>query len=433
MIMKPSSSPQVFNEELIPTNVDDNESITSAFPETQEPDPVDQIYLSLGKQTHKLMQSELSNDHLHRALADLRRKLAKTIAEKNRLQADVQHYKDTIDAFEEEVGELAEENTKLKEDVGELAEENARLKEDIGEQDAILRDLNEKSDALTEERAWRTEKDIENRELRKELKEKNEAMKALKRENEALNNALEEKNAAIEEKRAARLNVEPHEIPGRNEELKGDLVDQVKALIEVSPPDYSDEVRTLLCTVSSVFAVMDGDEARITRLEEEKTGYEDRQAKALAFLEDVSAPPSPDVRRTAEAVVQTTNEPEKDKPLFGIAPSTYSVKGFNFRFQSSPVRSEFPDLPQPPQNVVCTPDSTTPESTVSSEDLTAAWALTQPTKMNFEGQPVIPQKRTGFGVIFHTNKGLKSGEENIVASEDKALETCVSGSFISRA
>jgi hypothetical protein len=38
---------------------------------------------------------------------------------------------------------------------------------------------------------------------------------------------------------------------------------------------------------------------------------------------------------------------------------------------------------------------------------------------------VILQRRTAFSVAFHTNMGLKGGEENIAASKDKAFETYV--------
>ncbi|ESK85993.1 hypothetical protein Moror_9452 [Moniliophthora roreri MCA 2997] len=328
--MKQSVSPQPVKDELDVQNAE-NESTTS---ETTALESVatDQLYLSLGKQTHKLIQSELSNDHLHRALADLRRKLSKAVAEKIRLQTDVQEHKDTIEAFEVEVGELAEENSKLKEDMGELALENAKLKEELGEQEAVITELKENGDALAEERAWRMEKDRENKELRQELKEKAEAITALRRE--ALKSSLNEKNTSLE-------NLEQTAAPSPNERkaLRMALFEQVKAVVDLSPPGSALQVAMFLHTLSEVIDIMCQDQRNIEKLEKEKARYQARRSEALSLLEAViEATPT---RDTKEVAVQTKSDGGEVSPMqlstFGKGEGT-KIKSFDFRF-SSPVHS----------------------------------------------------------------------------------------------
>ncbi|KAI3603709.1 serine threonine sps1 [Moniliophthora roreri] len=331
--MKQSVSLQPLKDELDVQNAE-NESTTS---ETTALESVatDQLYLSLGKQTHKLIQSELSNDHLHRALADLRRKLSKAVAEKIRLQTDVQEHKDTIEAFEVEVGELAGENAKLKEDMGELALENSRLKEEIGEQEAVITELKENGDALAEERAWRMEKDQENKELRKELKEKAEAIAALRREDEVLKNLLNEKTTSL-----GNLDQTSALSPKERMALRTTLINQVKAVIDLLPPGSAVQVAMFLHTLSEVIDVMIQDQRNIERLENEKARYQARRSEALSLLETgIEAVPT---RGTKEAAVQTSSDGGEVSPMqlltFGKGEGT-KIKSFDSRF-STPARSD---------------------------------------------------------------------------------------------
>ncbi|EEB90080.1 hypothetical protein MPER_11762, partial [Moniliophthora perniciosa FA553] len=220
--MRQSPSPQPLNDdEPIVENAED-ESTTSE-PTSPDLEATHQLYFSLGKQTHRLFQLESSNDRLHHALTESHQRLADAIAEKLQLQANVQEYKDAIEASEVEIGELSGEIAKLK-DMNELALENARLKQEIGEQEALIMELRETGDALVEERAWRTEKDQENKELREELKGKVKAITALERENEMLKGSLNKRiTSTLEDLQAIAPSRE------NRQALQMALINQVKA------------------------------------------------------------------------------------------------------------------------------------------------------------------------------------------------------------
>ncbi|KAG7090422.1 hypothetical protein E1B28_009541 [Marasmius oreades] len=175
---------------------------------------IQELQLSLGKQTHKLMHLELSNEQLSHTLSIQRRKLASSASEKHELQLEVgelkatlQEYKEAVETYEAEVEDLAQENVELKNNLGEQAATIASLNEDIeqrmtenkelkaeGEETRkrmveMNRVVNKKDRMLTEERCSSAELG--------QVKKRNEEMEKMKKgleiekaRNEKLNNAV---------------------------------------------------------------------------------------------------------------------------------------------------------------------------------------------------------------------------------------------------
>ncbi|KAF9257736.1 hypothetical protein L218DRAFT_87975 [Marasmius fiardii PR-910] len=98
------------------------------------------LQLSLGKQTHTVMQLESSNEQLLHALSSQRRKIATVKEEKKRLEVEIgeirfrlEEHEEAVDIYDEQVDELTVENEELKGRLGEQAGVIAGLNEDIEE------------------------------------------------------------------------------------------------------------------------------------------------------------------------------------------------------------------------------------------------------------------------------------------------------------
>ncbi|KAL0570412.1 hypothetical protein V5O48_011547 [Marasmius crinis-equi] len=86
---------------------------------------------NLGKQTHRLMQLELTNERLEQTLSSQRREAKRATGEITELESSLQESREALESYQDEIEDAVQEIAGLRNDIGDQAATIAALNEDI--------------------------------------------------------------------------------------------------------------------------------------------------------------------------------------------------------------------------------------------------------------------------------------------------------------